>query len=99
MSDISDKEFKEKYLPFFDNINEYLNKYVIPNVAAFYLANGYFRNCLSVCPLKHHINSAIDVFNCKCDIDELIPKVKEILRIKYNLKIVKDNPIKVKRYY
>lgn len=99
MRDISDKEFKEKYLPFFNNINEYLNKYVITDVAAFYLASEYFRNCLSVCPLKHHINSAIDVFNCKYDIDELIPKVKEILRVKYNLKIIKNNHIKLKRYY
>ena len=56
----------------------------IPDLVAFYLANAYSRHCLSECNLINHINSAIDVFNCKCDISRLIPKLKGILRIKYN---------------
>lgn len=99
MCDITDKEFEEIYLPFYNNVNEYLNNYVIPDVVAFYLANGYSRQCLSKCNLINHINSAIDVFNCKFDINKLISKVKEILRIKYNLIIVKDNPMILKKYY
>ncbi len=94
MSDITDKEFEKIYLPFYNNVNNYLNNYVIPDVVAFYLANAYSRHCLSECNLINHINSAIDVFNCRCDISRLIPKVKEILRIKYNLIIIiKDNPM------
>ena len=64
-----------------------------------YLANGYSRHCLSECNLINHINSAIDVFNCRCDISTLIPKIKEMLRIKYNLIIIKDNPMILKKYY
>ena len=92
MRDITDKEFEKIYLPFYNNINNYLNNYVIPDLVAFYLANSY-----SECNLINHINSAIDVFNCRCDISRLIPKVKEILRIKYNLIIVKDNPMILKK--
>ena len=62
MSDITDKEFEKIYLPFYNNINDYLNNYVIPDLVAFYLANAYSRHCLSECNLINHINSAIDVF-------------------------------------
>ena len=97
--DITDKEFEEKYLPFYNNVNDYLNKYVIPDLVAFYLANAYSRHCLSECNLINHINSAIDIFNVRCDIDKLILSIKKILRIKYNLKIVNNNPMILKKFY
>ena len=83
--DITDKEFEEVLLPFYDNYNECMINYVIPDAIAFYLANGYSRDCLSDCSLYNHINSAIDIFNVNCDINSLIPKIKQILRIKFNL--------------
>jgi len=92
--DITDKEFKEILLPFYNNYNEYLIKFVIPDAVAFYLA----RNCLSDCSLINHINSALDTFNVRCNIDNLIPEIKQILKIKYNLKIEKDNLLKFKNY-
>ncbi len=95
--DITDKEFEEILLPFYNNYNEYLIKFVIPDAIAFYLANGYSRNCLSNCLLINHINSALDIFNVSCNGDELIPEIKLILRIKYNLKIIKINPLKFKK--
>ena len=91
--DITDKEFEEILLPFYKNYNEYLIKFVIPEAVAFYLANGYSRNCLSNCPLINHINSALDIFNVSCNGDELIPEIELILKIKYNLKITKRNPL------
>ena len=96
--DITDKEFKEILLPFYNNYNEYLIKFVIPDAVAFYLANSYSRNCLSDCSLINHINSALDTFNVSCNIDNLIPEIKQILKIKYNLKIEKDNLLKFKNY-
>ena len=99
MCDITDKEFEEIYFPFYNNVNDYLNNYVIPDLVAFYLANGYSRHRLSDCPLRNLINSAIDIFNCRCDINKLIPKVKEILKIKYNLVVKNTNPLRLKRYY
>ena len=71
----------------------------IPDLVAFYLANAYSRHCLSECNLINHINSAVDIFNCRCDINKLIPKIKEILRIKYNLVVKNTNPLRLKRYY
>lgn len=91
--DITDKEFEEISLPFYNNYNEYLINFVIPNAVAFYLANGYSRNCLSDCPLINHINSALDIFNVSCNVDELIHKIELVLKIKYNLKITKNKPL------
>ena len=93
--DITDKEFEEILLPFYNNYNEYIIKFVIPDAIAFYLANGYSRNCLSDCPLINHINSALDIFNVRCNIDELKPEIELILKIKYNLKVVKNSPLKL----
>lgn len=99
MSDITDKDFEKIYLPFYNNVNDYLNKYVIPNLVAFYLVNEYSRHCLSECNLINHINSAIDIFNCRCDTNKLISRVKEILKIKYNLVVKNSNQLRLKRYY
>ena len=49
--------------------------------------------------LINHIDSAVDIFNCRCDIIRLISKIEEILRINYNLIIVKDSPMILKKYY
>ena len=35
--------------------------------------------------------------NVSCNGDELTPKIKQILKIKYNLKIIKINPLKLKK--
>lgn len=45
MRDITDKEFEKMYLPLYNNVNDYLNKYVIPDLIAFYLENAYSRHC------------------------------------------------------
>ena len=93
--DITDKEFEEILLPFYNNYSEYIIKFVIPDTIAFYLANAYSRNCLSNCPLVNHINSALDIFNVRCNVDELMPEIELVLKIKYNLKIAKNNPLKL----
>lgn len=93
--DITDKEFEEILLPFYSNYDEYIIKFVIPDAVAFYLANGYSRNCLSDCPLINHINSALDIFNVRCNVDELMPEIELVLKIKYNLKIAKNKPLKL----
>lgn len=95
--DITDKKFEKIFLPFYDNFNEYMMNYIIPDVVAFYLANSHSRNCLTDTPLLNHINSAIDIFNIRCDIESLITEIKKILRIKYNLKIVKNNPLRLRK--
>lgn len=97
--DISDEEFSKKYLPFYDNFNDYMIRYVIPDAVAFYIANSYSRGCLVDSKLYNHINSAVDIFNCRCDVDIILPSIEKILNIKYNLKIIGRNPLKLEKYY
>lgn len=99
MCDITEKECNQNYLPFYNKFSKYMINYIIPDVVAFYIANSYSRNCLCDSPLCNLINSAKDVFNINCDTKKLIPKIEQILRIKYNLKIVNNNPLRLKRYY
>ena len=99
MCDITDEEFEKIHLPVCINYYNYLKEFGIPNVVAFYIADSFYKKVLSKAPLYNHINSAMGVFNAICDIDKLIPSIKKILRIKYNLKIVKDNPIILKKFY
>ena len=95
--DITEEEFEEILLPFFNNYSEYIIKFLMPDAIAFYIANGYFRHCLSECSLINHINSAADVFNVGCKKEELLPVVEEILRVKYNLIISKTSPLELKK--
>ena len=99
MRDITDEEFERIYLPVCINYDNYLKEFVIPDVVAFYIADSFYKKVLSKAPLYNHINSAIDVFNVRYDIDKLIPSIKKILRIKYNLKIVNYNPMILKKFY
>ncbi|MBE6140713.1 MAG: hypothetical protein E7172_04165 [Firmicutes bacterium] len=95
--DIDDEEFEKILLPFFNNYSEYIIKFLMPDAIAFYIANGYFRQCLSDCSLMNHINSAADVFNIRYKKEELLPVVEEILKVKYNLIISKTSPLKLKK--
>lgn len=98
MCDITDEEFENLYLTFYNNFEKYMTNYIIPDVVAFYLANSYSRNRLCNSSLYNHINSARDVFNIQCNIEELIPQIENILRIKYNLKIINNNPLKLNKF-
>ena len=96
---ISDEEFERKYLLCIDNFCDYMKKFVIPDAIAFYLANENDRDCLDECPLINHINSAIDVFNTVVEAKELILTIEIILKIKYNLKIIKKSPFKTRKMF
>lgn len=88
----------KKVVLFYDNFEEYMVRYVILDTIAFYIANSYSGGCLNDSKLYNHINSAVDIFNRRCDIDVIIPTIEKILSIKYNLKIVKTNPLRLKKF-
>ena len=90
----------------YDEINQ--NKFVLDcehyieeNVAApyiaFYLSRGYELDTLGISSLRQHFNSAADVFNSDFeDTDKIIAEIKQILKEKYLLEIVEENPLKLK---
>ena len=67
MSNIDNKEVEgieiKKYNQFRYDFEDYMIKYVIPDVVAHQLAQAYYRGCLSKISLKRHYTCMSDVFN------------------------------------
>ena len=90
----------------YDEINQ--NKFVLDceryieeNIAApyiaFYLARGYELDILGISSFKQHFISAADVFNSDFEnTDKVIADMKQILKEKYKLEIIEENPLKLK---
>ena len=95
--DISDEDFKKILIPFNDNYDEFLENYIMPEVIAFYIANSFYRDAMWKGSFKQHYNSAADVINY---FDEDFEKVKnnviELLKIKYALEIISEDPLILK---
>ena len=96
--DVSDEELEKIINPFYENYDNFVITYVIPEVVAFYIASAYYRKAMCDATFKQHYNSAKDIFNVSL---ENHSKVKEeivkLLRIKYSLEIVSDDPLKLEK--
>lgn len=96
--DVSDEEFFNRIVPIDNNFKKYMVSFIIPEAIAFYLKDCFYKDCLCDSPIYNHINSTFDMKCCYQEsIDDMIPKIKEILLIKYNLKIKNDNPLILKK--
>lgn len=95
---ISDKEFFNRISKIDNNFEKYLETFIIPEAVAFYLKECFYKECLCNSPLYNHINSTFDMICANKDsINNMIPIIKEILLVKYNLKIICDNPLIFKK--
>ena len=97
--DISDKELDTIINPFYDNYHEFIIDYVMPEVIAFYLASSFSRNAMWEATFYQHYNSVKDTFNI-CD-DEDYESIKaeviKLLRMKYSLEIISEDPLDFKK--
>lgn len=62
--------------PFYDNYNEYIITYVMPEVIAFYIASSYSRNAMWEATFYQHYNSAKNTFNV------VMMKIMIVLKLK-----------------
>lgn len=85
--------YQTKYSSFYNNLNNYMLNFILPNAIAFYLASSFEYNCLGNHPINNHFNSALELFNVHCDIKEIRPLIDQILLINYHLQIVSENPL------
>ena len=95
--ELEDEIDELKVADFFDTYEEYIFNEIIPMAIAKYLALGFSKDILSQCPIKNHINSAIDIFNLGYDINIILPRIEEILIEKYYLKIVDYQTTKLEK--
>ncbi|MDD2504668.1 MAG: hypothetical protein PHF21_00145 [Bacilli bacterium] len=97
--DITDEEYEEKLIPLNINFKNYMIKFIIPEAFAFQLANSYHRDCLCDATFEQHFHSMCDVFNGFHDsIIDISSKTFDILKIKYNLVIIDDSPVKLEKW-
>ena len=96
--DITEEEFIKVLKPFVDNYDEYLENYVLPEIIAYYIANLYYRNAMYETTWIQEFNSARDILNLSIiNYEKVSTEVKKILRIKYALEIINDNPLNFKK--
>ena len=96
--DISDEELEKVINPFYDNYQEYIITYVMPEVIAFYIASSYSRNAMWEATFLQHYNSASDIFNlCDENYEKAKAEVIKLLRIKYSLEIISEDPLDLKK--
>lgn len=97
--DISDEELEKVINPFYDNYHEYIITYVMPEVIAYYMANAYYRNAMYETTFIQEYNSAKDTFNVSDDEDyeSIKAEVIKLLRMKYSLEIISEDPLDLKK--
>ena len=97
--DISDEELEKVINPFYDNYHEYIVNYVMTEVIAFYIASSYSRNAMWKAKFYQHYNSAKDIFNISNDedYDKVKIEVIKLLRMKYYLEIISEDPLDLKK--
>ena len=97
--DISDEELEKIINPFYDNYHEYIITYVMPEIIAFYIASSFSRNAMWEATFYQHYNSAKDTFNIgdNEDYDKIKAEVIKLLRMKYSLEIICENPLDFKK--
>ena len=96
--DISEEEYLKIIAPFNDNYHEFLEIYVLPEIIAFYIANSFYRNSMWEGTFMQHYNSGSDILNVIIENhDKVKSKVIKLLRVKYALEIINDDPLEFKR--
>lgn len=96
--DISDEEFEAILKPFIDDYDDFVISYIMPEVIAHYIANSYYRGSMYEGSFFQHYNSAKDLINLfGKDYEKVKSEVYKLLKIKYALLIIKEEPLEIKR--
>lgn len=97
-ADITDEEFEKILKPFIDNYDDFIEDYIMPEVIAYYMANAYYRNAMYETTFIQEYNSAKDLINLFGENYEKVKaEVYKLLRIKYALNIVSEDPLEFKK--
>ncbi len=96
--DITDEEFIRVLKPFVGNYDEYLESYIFLEVISYYIANAYYRHAMYETTRIQEFNSVRDILNI-VEIDEMkvSVEVKKLLRVKYALEVISNDPLDFKK--
>lgn len=91
--DITEEEYLLYILPFEDKCHDYLEKEVLPEYVAYYLATGVRMKALWQDSFRIHIQSAASMFNMDYSYETLKAKITDILYNKYKLRAISEDPL------
>ena len=96
--DLVMKKFNTILKPFLDNYDKYIESYIMSEIIAYYIANSYYKNAMYEGSFLQHYNSAKDLINMFGENEEKVKaEVYKLLRVKYALLIVNENPLEFKK--
>ena len=95
--DFTKDEIQNILNPHYKIVSKYLEEYVIPEVISFYIATGYYHSYVYEENFNIHIKSILgELFNYEVKYLYFIKrKVKSILKVKYNLKVISERPLRL----
>ena len=93
-----DEEFEKVLKPFLDDYDNFILSYIMPEVIAYYIANSYYRGSMYEGTFLQHYNSAKDLINLFGeDYEQMKAEVFKLLKIKYALIVVNEDPLDLKQ--
>lgn len=92
--DLSDEEWEQITDTHRHQFYLYLEEFIMPEILAHYIATGYYQNAIYEESFDLHITTNLSIVNYAFENINLIKsKVKDILRIKYFLLVVQEEPV------
>lgn len=92
-----DRDYEKRVSLYYKDYDKYLIE-VMKEVIPRQLASLYKYDLIIDEALKQYVNSICDVLNVRIEFSSIRKDVEEVLKSKYNLVIVNDNPLKMKGY-
>lgn len=94
--DVTDEELETIINPFLEKCDSYLEKILIPDYIAFYIATGFRTNSIWEASFDVLIHTAINSFNIASYSNEKMKQaVTNILYERYMLNVIKDIPLEL----
>ncbi len=95
---ITNNDWDKVYLPYNNNLDKYMIKYIMPEVLSFIIAQTYYRKCLGNDDFETHFKSMLDIIEINSSLEDIKDDTINLLQIKYNLKVINENPLIVGRW-
>lgn len=94
--DITDEEFDNIVCPFDDEMRDYVKNNILNQYVAFYIAEGYRKSAIWECSMDAMVATAIEMLCQYTYKDCYYNKIKELLKVEYDLEVINEKPVQVK---
>lgn len=94
--ELSEEDYLELSQPFNDKIDEFMEKYIIPEFGAFYLANGYESGAIEENSYDILVNVILSLLGQTSEIknrDAIKENIKIFLKLKYGITVINEEPL------